>query len=110
MAKLTTQFVKNIKPTKQINLYWDDLLKGFGLCVRPSGKKTFLLKYRIGRGRRAVIRKQAIGSHLVVSSEVARLKAKEWLLIASQGKDPCKVDNDQTSMKDFSKIYIHKYA
>ena len=47
MAKLTTQFVKNIKPTKQINVYWDDLLKGFGLCVRPSGKKTFLLKYRI---------------------------------------------------------------
>ena len=110
MAKLTTQFVKNIKPTNQINLYWDDLLKGFGLCVRPSGKKTFLLKYRIGRGRGAVIRKQAIGSHLVVSSEVARLKAKEWLLIASQGKDPCKVDNDQTSMKEFSKIYIHKYA
>tara|TARA_B100001029_G_C14649160_1_gene228394 strand:+ start:317 stop:460 length:144 start_codon:yes stop_codon:yes gene_type:complete len=22
--------------------------------------------------------------------ELARLKAKEWLLIASQGKDPCK--------------------
>ena len=110
MAKLTTQFVKNIKPTKQINLYWDDLLKGFGFCVRPSGKKTFLLKYRIGRGRGAISRKQTIGTHLVVSSEVARLKAKEWLLIASQGKDPCKVDNDQTSMKEFSKIYIHKYA
>ena len=38
------------------------------------------------------------------------LKAKEWLLIALQGNDPCKVDNDQTSMKVFSKIYIHKYA
>ena len=47
MAKLTTKFVNNIKPTNQINTYWDATLKGFGLVVRPSGKKTFLLKYRI---------------------------------------------------------------
>ena len=58
MAKLTTKFVTNIKPINQIKVYWDNHLKGFGLCVRPSGKKTFLLKYRIGRGRRAQTRKQ----------------------------------------------------
>ena len=47
MAKLTTKFVNNIKSTNQINTYWDEALKGFGLVVHPSGKKTFLLKYRI---------------------------------------------------------------
>ena len=40
MAKLTTKFVNNIKPTNQINTYWDETLKGFGLVVRPSGKKS----------------------------------------------------------------------
>ena len=60
MAKLTTKFVINIKPTNQIKVYWDNHLKGFGLCARPSGKKTFLLKYRIGRGRRAQTRKQQL--------------------------------------------------
>ena len=74
MAKLTTKFVNNIKPTNQINTYWDTTLKGFGLCVRPSGKKTFLLKYRIGRGRRAAVRKQTIGTTSVITTERARLK------------------------------------
>jgi len=41
MAKLTTKFVTNIKPINQIKVYWDNHLKGFGMCVRPSGKKTF---------------------------------------------------------------------
>ena len=49
MAKLTTKFVTKVQ-SDNIKVFWDDQLKGFGLCVRPSGKKTFLLKYRIGRG------------------------------------------------------------
>ena len=28
MAKLTTKFVNNIKPTNHINTYWDETLKG----------------------------------------------------------------------------------
>ena len=43
MAKLTTKFVNNIKTTNEINTYWDETLKGFGLCVRPSGKKPSYL-------------------------------------------------------------------
>ena len=33
MAKLTTKFVNNIKTTNEINTYWDETLKGFGLGV-----------------------------------------------------------------------------
>ena len=61
MAKLTTKFVTKVQ-SDNIKVFWDDQLKGFGLCVRPSGKKTFLLKYRIGRGRRAVTKKHSLGS------------------------------------------------
>ena len=42
MAKLTTKFVTKVQ-SDNIKVFWDDQLKGFGLCVRPSGKKTFLL-------------------------------------------------------------------
>ena len=110
MAKLTTKFVNNIKPTNEINTYWDEALKGFGLCVRPSGKKTFLLKYRIGRGRAAPVRKQTIGISLVISTERARLKAKEYLLIASQGKDPFEKSNHTTTIKEFCDLYIERHA
>ena len=41
MAKLTTRFINDIKPTNDINILRDDQLKGFGLCIRPSVKKNF---------------------------------------------------------------------
>ena len=77
MAKLTTKFVTKVQ-SDNIKVFWDDQLKGFGLCVRPSGKKTFLLKYRIGRGRRALCQKKSIGSLPIMSVEAARLKAKNF--------------------------------
>ena len=67
MAKLTTKFVNNIKSTNKIKIYWDETLKGFGLYVRPSGKKTFVLKYRIGRGRAAPVRKLTLGASTIIS-------------------------------------------
>ena len=110
MAKLTTKFVNNIKSTNQINTYWDEALKGFGLVVRPSGKKTFLLKYRIGRGRSAPVRKQTIGTTSIIKTEQARLKAKGYLLTASLGKDPFEQSNNNTTIKEFCDLYIDRHA
>jgi len=110
MAKLTTKFVNNIKPTNQINTYWDETLKGFALLVRPSGKKTFLLKYRIGRGRSAIVRKQTIGTTSIIKTEQARLKAKRYLLTASLGNDPFEQSNQNTSIKEFCDLYIERHA
>jgi len=110
MAKLTTKFVNNIKTTNVINTYWDETLKGFGLCVRPSGKKTFILKYRIGRGRSAPVRKQTIGTSSVITTEQARLRAKGFLLTASQGVDPFEKSNQDTTIKEFCQLYIERHA
>ena len=103
MAKLTTKFVTKVQ-SDNIKVFWDDQLKGFGLCVRPSGKKTFLLKYRIGRGRRALCQKKSIGSLPVMSVEAARLKAKKFLFLASQGIDPIKKDQDFLTIKDLCNV------
>ena len=110
MAKLTTKFVNNIKATNEINTYWDEILKGFGLCVRPSGKKTFILKYRIGRGRSAPVRKQTIGTSSVITTEQARLRAKGFLLTASQGVDPFEKSNQDTTIKEFCDLFIERHA
>ena len=109
MAKLTTKFVTKVQ-SDNIKVFWDVQLKGFGLCVRPSGKKTFLLKYRIGRGRRAVTKKHSLGSVPVVSVEAARLKAKNFLFVASQGIDPIKKDQESLTIKELCEQYIDRYA
>ena len=109
MAKLTTKFVTKVQ-SDNIKVFWDDQLKGFGLCVRPSGKKTFLLKYRIGRGRRALTKKHSLGSVPVISVEAARLKAKNFLCVASQGIDPIKKDQESLTIKELCEQYIDRYA
>ena len=109
MAKLTTKFVTKVQ-SDNIKVFWDDQLKGFGLCVRPSGKKTFLLKYRIGRGRRALTKKHSLGSVPVISVEAARLKAKNFLFVASQGIDPIKKDQESLTIKELCEQYIDRYA
>ena len=109
MAKLTTKFVTKVQ-SDNIKVFWDDQLKGFGLCVHPSGKKTFLLKYRIGRGRRAVTKKHSLGSVPVVSVEAARLKAKNFLFVASQGIDPIKKDQESLTIKELCEQYIDRHA
>ena len=110
MAKLTTKFVNNIKPTNKIKIYWDERLKGFGLYVRPSGKKTFVLKYRIGRGRAAPVRKLTLGASTIITTEQARFKAKGYLLKASQGIDPFEHSNHNTTIKEFCELYIDRHA
>mgnify|MGYP003328456643 CR=1 FL=1 len=110
MAKLTTKFVNNIKTTNEINTNWDETLKGFGLCVRPSGKKTFILKYRIGRGRSALVRKQTIGTSSVITTEQARLRAKGFLLTAFQGVDPFEKSKQDTTIKEFCDLFIERHA
>ena len=80
------------------------------MCVRPSGKKTLLLKYRIGRGRRAVTKKHSLGSVPVVSVEAARLKAKNFLFVASQGIDPIKKDQESLTIKELCEQYIDRHA
>ena len=63
----------------------------------PFCKKTFLLKYRIGRGRRAAVRKQTIGTTSVITTERARLKAKNILLL------------DYKELTEQEKIWVDNY-
>jgi hypothetical protein len=110
MVKLTTRFVNEIKPTDSIIIKWDDYLKGFGLCIRSSGKKTFILKYRIGRGRRALNKKHSLGCLPVVTLEIAKNKAKSFLLMASQGIDPIKEDCALLTIRELCEQYLERYA
>ena len=46
MPKITKRFVESITPQPVKTLqHWDSELKGFGVLVLPSGRRTYFVQY-----------------------------------------------------------------
>jgi integrase len=69
-------------------MIWDGEISGFGLRVSPSGRKTYVLKYRVGGGRAGRVRWAVIGTHGSITPDQARDIARTWAADVAQGGDP----------------------
>lgn len=85
MASLTKRAVDAAKPSEKEFVIWDSELAGFGLRVKPSGTKTYLVQYRTLGGRS---RRLSIGQHGVLTPDEARSRARKHLVAAGDGRDP----------------------
>lgn len=87
MPKITKRMVDAVAPDPggAEQFVWDAEVKGFGLRVKPSGTKSYVLKYRIGsRTRRLTIGKH--GSPWTPGE--ARRRALDLLRNVKDGRDP----------------------
>ncbi|MCJ2061888.1 site-specific integrase [Methylobacterium sp. J-088] len=82
-VKLTKRVVDAL-PTTRDDMFFDAELKGFGVRVKPSGSKTFLVKYAVAGQTRRV----SIGSYGAVTAEEARIRARDILGRIARGEDP----------------------
>jgi len=78
-VRLTKRSVDAVMPKAVDCIYWDDELPMFGLRVRPAGKKTFIVQYRVGGGRKARLRKLTVGVYGTSTVDEARIEAKAVL-------------------------------
>lgn len=62
----------------------DDELPDFALCVLPSGRKGYIVKYRAGRRSR----RMSLGPSTVLTCEQARARAIGIIAAARNGDDP----------------------
>jgi integrase len=86
MPKITKRTVDAIKPDPHRDvLTWDDELPGFGIRCRPSGAKTYFLKYRTSAGRQRWL---TLGAHGPLTPEQARTKALREKAAVADGEDP----------------------
>ena len=85
MAKLTKRFVERVAPADKDLVLWDDVLPGFGLRVKASGVRSYVIQYRNVQGRS---RRFTIGRHGILTPDEARKIAKDKLRAVAAGEDP----------------------
>lgn len=84
--RLTKRAIDAITPDAYCDLFfWDDLLPDFGLRVKPSGAKSFLVQYRNAHG---LNRRLTLGRYGVLTPDQARTAAKLPLADVARGGDP----------------------
>lgn len=88
MARLTKKLIETTLPAAKDQFLWDSEVKGFAVRIWPSGRKTFVAKYRVGGGRSGVTRRLTIGSYGALTVEEARTQAKKVLGAVANGSDP----------------------
>ncbi|MBU2982143.1 tyrosine-type recombinase/integrase [Lentibacter algarum] len=84
MAKLTKRYVESIQNPERETILWDEELAGFGVRIYPTGRKVFIVQYKLnGRTRR-----KTLGRHGIVTAEEARKDAKLVQAEVARGSDP----------------------
>lgn len=109
MPRLTKRFIDSLKPEACVLVHWDDELKGFGVCVRPSGRKSYIVKCRC-RGRQI---KMTIGTHGPITVEQARTKARGLVADAKAGRDPSAEHSHMRrspTMKELGQRFLDEYV
>jgi integrase len=92
-ARITKRAVDAARAASADTYIWDPELPGFGLKITPSGRKVYLVQYRLG-GRRGRTRRFTIGLHGKLTPTIARTEAKRLLGEVAVGRDPA-VDRDK---------------
>ncbi|MCH6591248.1 MAG: tyrosine-type recombinase/integrase [Proteobacteria bacterium] len=110
MTKLTNRTVAATRPRDRDVFVWDDELPGFGLRVKPSGVKSYVIQYR---NRHNDSRRITIGRHGVIGPEKARRKAKKMLADVQDGADPAterKDDREAPTVAELAEKYLREHA
>lgn len=86
MSKITKRAIEALTPEPNKDVFvWDSEMRGFGVRVKPSGAKTFLIQYRNIEGR---TRRLVLGQFGVLTPEIARGLARTKLAAVAEGADP----------------------
>ncbi|MBN9565035.1 MAG: DUF4102 domain-containing protein [Alphaproteobacteria bacterium] len=77
-VKLTKKLIDASSPAlrREKLVLWDSSLRGFGIVIRSSGKKTYCIQYRDARN---ALKRLSIGEHGLITLDEARLAAQKLL-------------------------------
>jgi integrase len=110
--KLTSTIVDKLEPSDADYVIWDAELPGFGLRVKPSGVKSFVVQYR--NRQTGTSRRTTIGQHgPLMTFDKARKRARVILGAALDGKDPIadgQALRKAPTMRELASDYLDNHA
>jgi hypothetical protein len=101
-SRITKRMVDSLKVTAAEYVAWDGDIPGFGVRVRPSGSKSYIVQYRAGAGRKAPTRKLTLGAVGKLAPDEARNLARKAVGSIAHGLDPAGSRADDRSVPDRS--------
>jgi Arm DNA-binding domain len=109
VLKISKRTVEALEAKDRDVDHYDEDLKGFGVRVRPSGRKTYFVMMR----HRCVMRRFTIGTHGAVTAESARLKAKQIISDLAIDKNPTEVQEavrNSVTVRFLGERFIEEYV
>jgi integrase len=107
--RVTKRLVDGLRPRKIDYTVWDSDVRGFGVRVRMTGAKSYVLVYRHGSGRSAPLRRVTLARVGDVTPEQARTLAEKHRGAIAHGADPATVkaaERHADTLSDFAKVYL----
>jgi integrase len=117
--KITLSLINATKPGEKEILLLDTEVRGFGVRVTPRGAKSYFVRFRLGRGRDAPIRKPTIaavgelaalesllGVQTRIGDEVVRARsiAADWKAKGKQGVDAAKAQRQEAQAPTIERL------
>ena len=109
IPRITKRSVDAVKAGGTDTVYWDGELTGFGLRIRRSGRKSYVVQTRIA-GKLCWF---TIGPHGPLNPDQARARALEILASAKKGIDPRDADarrEAEPNMADLGRRFLEEYV
>ena len=109
IPRITKRSVDAVRAGGTDTVYWDGELTGFGLRVRRSGRKSYVVQTRIA-GKLCWF---TIGPHGPLNPDQARARALEILASAKKGIDPRDADarrEAEPNMADLGRRFLEEYV
>jgi integrase len=110
--KLTKAMVEAIAATDQDVVFWDEALPGFGVRVKPSGVRSYVVQYRSRES--GASRRLTIGRHgPLLTFDQAKKRARTILADAICGGDPAEERRrarGAPTMADLAADYLERHA
>jgi len=109
-AKLTKGAIDNASAGEADRWLFDNEVPGFGVRIQPSGRKTYVLRYRNSDRTQ---RKHTIGRCCDMPPDQARALARKIYATIADGKDPAAERADARTaptIKELSERYLKEHA